>query len=348
MRARDGGRPGGRRPVRRGPDGQPAPGAGGRAARQGGGALRARRGHMANQLALKLFTRPGDDVVVSRESHAVWHETGAAAANAGVQFTEVGAGGVFTAEDVPRRAQAARTPASTRRRRWSRSRTPTTAPAGWSSRRRAGADRRRRPRARGRLVPRRRPALERGGRARRRPVAELAAPFDLVVDRPLEGARRARRVGARRPPGRTSTRRPLPADARRGDAPGRHPRGGRHLRARAQRRAPRRRPRQRPAASAERPRGQPARSCSTRPRPDEHRRLPPRRRRARCGDRRRPGRERGVLVFAFGPRTVRAVTHLDVTRDQCARAARILVEAAEAGRPALIPGHVVDEHAAGR
>jgi threonine aldolase len=56
-------------------------------------------GHMANQLALKLYTRPGDDVVVSCESHAVWHETGAGAANAGVQFTEIGEGGVFTAED---------------------------------------------------------------------------------------------------------------------------------------------------------------------------------------------------------------------------------------------------------
>src|SRR5262245_42395825 len=55
-------------------------------------------GHMANQLALKLFTQPGDDVVVSRESHAVWHETGAAAANSGVQFTEIGEGGLFTAE----------------------------------------------------------------------------------------------------------------------------------------------------------------------------------------------------------------------------------------------------------
>jgi threonine aldolase len=56
-------------------------------------------GTMANQLALKLFTQPGDDVVVSRESHAVWHETGAAAANAGVQFTEVGDGRLFTADD---------------------------------------------------------------------------------------------------------------------------------------------------------------------------------------------------------------------------------------------------------
>ncbi len=56
-------------------------------------------GTMANQVALRVLTRPGDDVIVSRESHAVWHETGAAAANAGVQFTAVGEGGLFTAED---------------------------------------------------------------------------------------------------------------------------------------------------------------------------------------------------------------------------------------------------------
>ena len=53
-------------------------------------------GTMANQVALRTLTRPGDDVVVSRESHAVWHETGASAANAGVQFTEIGARGVFS------------------------------------------------------------------------------------------------------------------------------------------------------------------------------------------------------------------------------------------------------------
>lgn len=57
-------------------------------------------GTMANQIALRLFTRPGDDVIVGRQSHAVWHETGAAAANAGVQFTEVGEGGLFTATEV--------------------------------------------------------------------------------------------------------------------------------------------------------------------------------------------------------------------------------------------------------
>ncbi len=55
-------------------------------------------GTMANQVALRVLTRPGDDVIVSRESHAVWHETGGSAANAGVQFTEIGAGGTFSPE----------------------------------------------------------------------------------------------------------------------------------------------------------------------------------------------------------------------------------------------------------
>jgi threonine aldolase len=40
-------------------------------------------------------------------------------------------------------------------------------------------------------------------------------------------------------------------------------------------------------------------------------------------------RERGVLIFAFGVRTVRAVTHLDVSREQCERAAQVLVEVIE-------------------
>lgn len=56
-------------------------------------------GTMANQVALRTLTRPGDDVIVSRESHAVWHETGGSAANAGVQFTETGTHGVFTVDE---------------------------------------------------------------------------------------------------------------------------------------------------------------------------------------------------------------------------------------------------------
>ena len=56
-------------------------------------------GTMANQIGLKLLTRPGDDVIVGEEPHIVWHEAGAAAANSGVQFTTIGRGGLFTAED---------------------------------------------------------------------------------------------------------------------------------------------------------------------------------------------------------------------------------------------------------
>src|SRR5689334_13679705 len=56
-------------------------------------------GTMANQVALRALTRPGDDVIVSRESHAVWHETGGGGANAGVQFTEIGTAGHFTVDE---------------------------------------------------------------------------------------------------------------------------------------------------------------------------------------------------------------------------------------------------------
>ncbi len=57
-------------------------------------------GTMANQIALKILTRPGDDVVLGHETHMVWHESGAGAANAGVQFTPVGQGGLFTAAEL--------------------------------------------------------------------------------------------------------------------------------------------------------------------------------------------------------------------------------------------------------
>ena len=57
-------------------------------------------GTMANQVALRTLTRPGDEVVASRESHAAWHEAGGAAANAGVQIHEIGRGGRFSAEEL--------------------------------------------------------------------------------------------------------------------------------------------------------------------------------------------------------------------------------------------------------
>ena len=57
-------------------------------------------GTMADQVALRTLTRPGDEVVASRESHLAWHEVGGAAANAGVQIHEIGLGGLFSAEDL--------------------------------------------------------------------------------------------------------------------------------------------------------------------------------------------------------------------------------------------------------
>ena len=57
-------------------------------------------GTMANQIALKILTRPGDEVILGDEAHIVWHESGAGAANSGVQFAVVGRGGVFSATDL--------------------------------------------------------------------------------------------------------------------------------------------------------------------------------------------------------------------------------------------------------
>jgi threonine aldolase len=57
-------------------------------------------GTMANQIGLKILTRPGDEVILGDEAHIVWHESGAGAANSGVQFSVVGRGGLFTAADL--------------------------------------------------------------------------------------------------------------------------------------------------------------------------------------------------------------------------------------------------------
>ena len=57
-------------------------------------------GTMANQVALRTLTRPGDEVIACRESHAAWHELGGAAANAGVQIHEIGQGGRFSVDEL--------------------------------------------------------------------------------------------------------------------------------------------------------------------------------------------------------------------------------------------------------
>jgi threonine aldolase len=57
-------------------------------------------GTMANQIALKLHCQPGDEVVVGEGAHVYLYESGAGAAIAGVQFAVVGQGGLFSAADV--------------------------------------------------------------------------------------------------------------------------------------------------------------------------------------------------------------------------------------------------------
>jgi threonine aldolase len=64
-------------------------------------------GTMANQVALRTLTRPGDDVLVPTEAHIVLHETGAGAANSGVQFSPIGSAGVYGADEVRSAAKPA-------------------------------------------------------------------------------------------------------------------------------------------------------------------------------------------------------------------------------------------------
>ena len=58
-------------------------------------------GTMANQIALAIHTRPGDDVLVSQGAHCMVFESGAAGALAGVQCSVIGdKHGRFTVDDV--------------------------------------------------------------------------------------------------------------------------------------------------------------------------------------------------------------------------------------------------------
>ena len=56
-------------------------------------------GTMANQIALRSHTRPGDEIIISKEAHCWRHESGALAAIAGVQ-TQILPGFTFTAAEV--------------------------------------------------------------------------------------------------------------------------------------------------------------------------------------------------------------------------------------------------------
>ena len=58
-------------------------------------------GTMANQLAIKTHTVPGDEIIIEAQSHIFWYEAGAPAVISGVMCHRVeGDHGVFTAGDV--------------------------------------------------------------------------------------------------------------------------------------------------------------------------------------------------------------------------------------------------------
>ncbi len=57
-------------------------------------------GTAANQIALLVHCRPGDDVIVGEGAHQMCGESGGGGALAGVQFTVSGRGGFFTAAEV--------------------------------------------------------------------------------------------------------------------------------------------------------------------------------------------------------------------------------------------------------
>src|SRR5260370_21828216 len=58
-------------------------------------------GTMANQIAISVHTRPGDDVLISQGAHCMLYESGAGGALSGVQFSMIGApSGVFTVGEV--------------------------------------------------------------------------------------------------------------------------------------------------------------------------------------------------------------------------------------------------------
>jgi len=284
-------------------------------------------GTMANQVALRVLTRPGDDVIVSRESHAVWHDTGAGAANAGVQFTDIGARGTFTADDLV----AALKP------RGHALYPPTTLVEIENTHNRSG----------GIVFPQHEvdricaAARERkiatfldGARlwnvaiASGRSLADLAAPFDLVsvaLSKGLGGPAGSVLAGSRDVIGNAIRHRRMLGGAMR-------------------------------QAGILAAAGLYALDHNLERLADDHanaRRIGERL--AQCPHididiatvqtnilvfRLGPdapdaasvvnqARERGVLIFAFAPRTIRAVTHLDVSAEQCTRAAEILVAIVE-------------------
>ena len=57
-------------------------------------------GSMANQVAIRAHTEPGDAAITAHGSHSYLYESGAAAAISGVQFALIGQDGLFDEDDV--------------------------------------------------------------------------------------------------------------------------------------------------------------------------------------------------------------------------------------------------------
>ena len=257
---------------------------GGRPARQGGGAVAAER-HDGQPGGAAHADAAGRRRRRQRECHAVWHETGGSAANAGVQFTEIGCARRVAASRSSSRACKPRGHAiypadhaagdrehAQPRRRHRRA----------AGRRSTALCAAARERARGHL-PRRRAAVERGGRERPRAGAARGAVRPRGGGA-VEGARRAGRLAARGLARDDRPRHALSPHVRRRDAPDRHLRGGGAVRdssitARGWPTTTRNARRIAQVAG-----DQPARRPRPRHGADQHRRVPPARRRAGRGD----------------------------------------------------------------
>jgi threonine aldolase len=285
-------------------------------------------GTMANQVAVRLLTQPGDAVILSHDSHIALHETGGAAANSGVMLVAVGGRGVFTADDVGAAYIA----------RGHIVRPPTTLVAVENTHNLSGGVLFPQGAAREICVFARAKGMASyldGARlwnasaATGDPVADLAAPFDLVsvalskgLCAPggsvlagskaiIERAVRYRRMfgGAMRQVGIFAAAGLFAIEHQLSRLPDDH--------ANASRLATR-------LAQSPRVVLDPALVQTnivifrvTTDAPDAATIV------ARA-------REQGVLLFAFGPRTLRVVTHADVSAEQCARAAEALIAVCEA------------------
>jgi threonine aldolase len=282
-------------------------------------------GTMVNQVALRALTRPGDDVIVSRESHTVWHETGASAANAGVQFTEVGTGGLFTATDF----------LAVVKPRGHILYPPTTLVEIENTHNRGGGlifpqDEAvaicNAARARGVATYLDGARLWNSAVATRRPLAELAAPFDLVgvcLSKGLGAPGGSLLAGSKELVATCQRYRRMAGGAMRQvgifAAAGLHALDH-HLERLADDHA---NARALAAKLARSPRVE--LDLETVQTNIVVFRLKPDAPDAAAVVAR--ARERGVLLFPFGPRTMRLVTHLDVTREQCERAGEVLLAA---------------------